>query len=165
MFIAHLPAGYLTARGAERCGAKHPLLMAACLLGSIAPDFDLLYFYLVDSCRHHHHSYFIHWPVVWLGLLLLSLLWLLWRRGGVAIPAVAFSASGLLHIALDGVVGDIQLFAPWSDEYYVLATVPALHKPWWLNFFLHWSMGIELLICSLAAGLFTMRLRKRPQHP
>ena len=161
MFIAHLPAGYLTARGAERCGAKHPLLMAASLLGSIAPDFDLLYFYLVDSCRHHHHSYCIHWPVVWLGLLLLSLLWLLWCRGGVAIPTVAFSASGLLHIALDGIVGDIQLFAPWSDEYYALASVPALHKPWWLNFFLHWSMGIELLICVAAIYLFFNNLRKQ----
>ena len=161
MFIAHIPAGYLAARAAERSGVKQRGLMAACLLGSIAPDFDLLYFYLVDSCRHHHHSYCIHWPVVWLGLLLLSGLWLLWRRGGVAIPAVAFSASGLLHIALDGIVGDIQLFAPWSDEYYALATVPALHKPWWLNFFLHWSMGIELLICVAAIYLFFKNLHKQ----
>ncbi|MDO5471599.1 MAG: metal-dependent hydrolase [Akkermansia sp.] len=161
MFIAHIPAGYLAARGAERCGIKHRLLMAACLLGSITPDIDLLYFYLVDACRHHHHSYFIHWPIVWLGLLLLSLLWLLWKRGGAAVPAVAFSAAGLLHVALDGVVGDIQLFAPWSDEYYALATVPARYQPWWLNFFLHWSMGIELLICAVATWLFLLRLRKK----
>lgn len=162
MFIAHLPAGYLTARGAERCGAKHPLLMVACLLGSIAPDFDLLYFYLVDSCRHHHHSYCIHWPVVWLGLLVLSLLWLAWRRSSAAGLAVAFAGNGLLHIALDGVVGDVQLFAPWSDEYYALATVPARYHPWWLNFFLHWSMGLELAICAAAGYLYLKKLRKRP---
>lgn len=161
MFIAHIPAGYLTARGAQHCGLRLRGLMAACIVGSIAPDLDLFYFYLGDSCRHHHHSYFIHWPVVWLGLLVLSLLWLAWRRSSAAGLAVAFAGSGLLHIALDGVVGDVQLFAPWSDEYYALATVPARYHPWWLNFFLHWSMGLELLICAAAGYLFLSNLRKK----
>lgn len=161
MFIAHIPDGYLAARAAERSGVKQRGLMAACLLGSIFPDFDLLYFYLADACQHHHHSYFIHWPVVWMGLLLLSGLWLATTRSRAAIVSIAFAGSGLLHVALDGVVGDIQLFAPWSDEYYALATVQARYQPWWLNFFLHWSMGIELLICALAAWLFIRRLRKK----
>ncbi len=154
MFIAHIPAGYLAARSAARCGLRQRGLMAACLLGSIAPDFDLLYFYLIDSCQHHHHSYFSHWPIVWVGLLLLSALWFIFQKGQMATAAIAFTGCGLLHIALDGIVGDIQLFAPWSNDYFALATVPARYKPWWLNFILHWSMIIELVICATAAYIY-----------
>lgn len=157
MFIAHIPAGYLAVQGAKRCGLRQRGLMLAGLTGAMAPDLDLLYFYLADACRHHHHSYFTHWPVVWLGLLLISLLWLLWRRSTTAGVLVAFAVSGVLHVALDVLVGDIQLFAPWSDRYYALATVPALYRPWWLNFFLHWSMLIELTICATAAIIFLRR--------
>lgn len=165
MFIAHLPAGYLAARGAERCGVRLRGLMASCLMGSIAPDLDLLYFYLVDSCRHHHHSYASHWPSLWLVALGTALLLLAWRRARWCILLVAFAACGVLHIAMDGVVGDIQLLAPWSHEYFALATVPARYKPWWLNFFLHWSMGIELLICAFAAVCFLARRSRRHNRP
>lgn len=164
MFIAHIPAGYLTAHVAKRCGQRLRGLMAACLLGSIAPDFDLLYFYLADSCQHHHHSYFSHWPVVWISLLLLSLLWFILRKGSAAQLSIIFTGNALLHIALDGVVGDVQLLAPWCDKYYALATVPARYTPWWLNFILHWSMIVELIICATAGYFFLSSVKKKRRN-
>ncbi len=164
MFIAHLPAGYLTAAAAQGCGLWVRGLMPACLAGSLAPDADLLYCYLADGGRVHHHLYWPHWPVVWLTLLLLSLAVYgpAGRRRAWALGAVFFCASALLHVALDGVVGDVPFFAPWSMRFYALARVEALYSPWWLNFFLHWSMLIELALCATALFLFIRRsCRKR----
>lgn len=163
MFIAHLPAGYVIARGFHRCGTMVRGGMAACLLGSLFPDIDLLWFYLVDGCRYHHHSYVTHWPVVWLLLLTAAGIGWMCHRRNMAVPVFFFAFSGLVHVLLDGVVGDIQLFAPWSDTYYALATVPARVQPWWLNFFLHWSMLVELLICAAAVWLLLSR-RSRGKH-
>lgn len=70
IFIAHLPAGYLLAKTifSRTLGAR--AVMAAALLGSITPDLDLLYFYTLDAQQRHHHSYWTHYPAVWLALML-----------------------------------------------------------------------------------------------
>lgn len=83
-----------------------------------------------------------------------------WRAEGVWL--LVFSGSGLLHILLDGIVGDIPLFAPWSMRFYALAEVPARMHPWWLNFLMHWSFLLELLTMMLAAGvMFSIREKKK----
>jgi inner membrane protein len=115
---------------------------------------DILYFHLVDHRQHHHHSYFTHFPSVWLGLVALSVLWKLRARGSVAaVLGIVFALNGLVHMVLDSVVGDVRWLAPLSDRAFALAAVPALYKPWWLNFLLHWSFLLEL---SLVAGAFAM---------
>lgn len=159
MFIAHLPAGYLVGRAARRAGAGGT--MAAALIGSILPDLDLFYFYLVDGRQHHHHSYWIHYPVVWVGLAGASALWLALtrRQSRRAWQAFILCLSGLVHIALDGVVGDVMLFAPFSHRFYALAHVEALYSPWWLNFLLHWSFAIELAITGAALWLLARECR------
>ncbi len=161
MFIAHLPAGYVTARAAQRCGLGVRGLMLACLVGSLLPDADLLYCYLVDGGRVHHHLYWPHWPIVWLLPLLVSLAaCLIPRLRAGALAAAFFFGSALLHVGLDGLVGDVPLFAPWSMEFYALATVEARYSPWWLNFFLHWSMLAELALTCAALFLLIRRCRR-----
>ena len=142
------------ARELHRCGAVSRGVFAACLVGSLLPDVDLFWCYLVDKGQFHHHGYVTHWPVLWVSLSAAALLWYGVRKSGAAAALLALAVSALVHVLLDGVVGDIQLFAPWSREYYALATVPAVYRPWWLNFFLHWSMLVELLICAWASYLF-----------
>lgn len=85
--------------------------MTATLLGAIAPDLDLFYFYTLDACRHHHHSYWTHYPSGWLALMLLA--WGVsrikrWSTGGTWL--LIFSMSGFLHLLLDCMVGDISLY-------------------------------------------------------
>lgn len=46
--------------------------MTAALLGAIAPDLDLFYFYTLDGRQHHHYSYWTHYPSVWFALMLLA---------------------------------------------------------------------------------------------
>ena len=167
MIIGHAPGAYIASTllhgrlFADRMSAKAFIL--AGVFGGIAPDLDMLYFHLVDQRQHHHHSYFSHWPLVWLGLLLLSLLLLRLRRNSRVAPlAVAFSMMGMLHMLLDSIVGDIWWFAPFVDQPYALFSVPALYKPWWLNFLLHWSFALELALWVWAGLLYRARRKAVP---
>lgn len=129
------------------------------MLGAVAPDFDLAYFYLVDERRHSHHSYWTHFPILWIGLLLLSLAWLRWGKlSDRAAFAAVFALNGLGHMVLDSVVGQISWLAPFADKPYSLFAVPAAYHIWWLNFLLHWSFVLELFIVAWAVYLW----RRRP---
>ncbi|PZU52841.1 MAG: hydrolase [Thauera sp.] len=167
MFIAHAPSGYLLAthfvERARSLPVRTGVAVTAGVIGGLAPDFDMLWFHLVDARQTHHHKYISHWPVLWLSLLLLALLWRHARPSSAsAIVLGVFAAGGLLHMVLDSVVGDIWWFAPFVDRPFALFTVPALYKPWWLNFFLHWSFALELAICAWALATYRRRRRTRP---
>ncbi len=161
MFLAHLPAGYLSAVAARQSGLRQRGAAVACLVGSLFPDIDLAYCYLVDGGQVHHHLYVTHFPLLWLALLLPALVacavarWRAW-----AMVAALFCGSCLLHLALDMLVGDIPLLAPWDMSLIALARVEARFSPWWLNFFLHWSMLVELAL--IAAAFIVWRRRRNP---
>lgn len=69
MIIGHLASGYVYSKLLSSRLASHGFatksVMIAGIVGAIAPDFDMLYFYLVDNRQHHHHSYWSHFPIVW----------------------------------------------------------------------------------------------------
>jgi len=165
MIIAHLPAGYviskLLVRHAEPLGVPATAFLWAGVIGAIAPDLDMFYFHLVDHRQHHHHTYFTHYPILWLVLLAASAIWLYnARTKNHAACAAIFSLNGLAHMFFDTIVGDIWWFAPWGNESFAFFTVPALYKPWWLNFLLHWSFALELAVLAWAIYLW-----RKPRHP
>ena len=155
MFFAHLPAGYLVSRCLNRGGPKTHLkwTLVAGMLGGIFPDVDLLYLYLLDATPQHHHTYWTHLPIAWLGLGLLT--WLAARHRDVAFrqALAAFLLGWLSHLLLDSLTGDIWWLYPLIDQPYSLAHVDALYQPWWMNFMLHWSMALELAIIAFAIWL------------
>jgi hypothetical protein len=163
MFIAHLPSGYLLSslllKRTRLLSISTRTIMLAGIIGAVAPDFDMLYFYLVDNRQTHHHRYFAHWPILWFGL---TLLCLLWRRFAPAseraIAVLVFSLGGMLHLLLDTFVGDIWWLAPFVDQPFALFSVPAVFKPWWLNFILHWSFAVELAIWLWAWLMYRRRV-------
>lgn len=145
MFIGHLPAGYICSKLIVN---TKPLILIG-MLGAIAPDFDLFYFYFIDYKQHQHHTYWSHYPIVWLGL---SSFFLILYKFSVqkALFGIIFAINGFIHILLDSIVGGIWWFAPFIDKPFVLFTVPAIYDPWWLNFILHWSFALELFILAWA---------------
>lgn len=158
MFIAHLPAGYITAKllfpRLTTPFASYQAFLFCSVVGAIFPDIDMFYFYLIDHKQHHHHSYVTHFPIVWGALLLLSCGWFYWAsKRKNALLAVIFCLSAFIHLFLDTIVGDIWWFAPFIDKSFALATVSARYQPWWLNFLLHWSFGLEILIILWAVYL------------
>jgi inner membrane protein len=160
MFIAHLPAGYIAARAYCRHLGITPLstIIMAGLVGGMVPDIDLVYGSLVDGGRVHHHRYWTHLPLVWLGISALA--WSLraktraWRH---VIAVFLLAAWG--HLLLDSVAGDIWWLWPWLDIPFSLVTIPSLHSHWWLNYLLHWTFALEVTIVAVAARL------KSPPRP
>lgn len=162
MFIAHLPAGYLLT---NRLVRMHPTrgstLLAVGLVCSVLPDFDLLYFYLVDHRRHVHHDYLTHTPFFWLmtaGLLVFCLVLAGKRQWLVLVWAGLLNA--LLHLLLDSFAADIRWLFPFSDLRVNLVHVPALHQPWILNFILHWTFLCELAIIAIGIAMFVRKWHK-----
>jgi len=179
MIIGHLPAGCIVSvwlfPRLRHCGVGFKAFLLAGLLGAVAPDIDMLYFHWVDHRQHHHHTYATHFPIVWAALCAISIAWwLASKRTGRATLAVVFSLNGFIHILLDSVVGDVWWGAPFFDTGpFALASVPARFSPWWLNFMLHWSFGLELAL--VAGAVVAWRLKGRlllgrggtalPAHP
>ena len=152
VIIGHIPAGYLVAallqRHVRKWGVNRSQVLIASLAGSVAPDTDLLWFYLIDNRQYHHHTYWPHYPIVWGGIFAASVIC---NRASIfsrpSFLLLIFATAGLIHMALDSIVGDIWWFAPWLDKPYSLFTVPARFKFWWLNFILHWSFILEIALC------------------
>jgi hypothetical protein len=155
MFIAHLPAGYIVSKFLLNKNnvpkVDHKAFLIAGMLGAVFPDIDMLYFYLLDNRQHHHHQYFTHYPIVWLTLLMVALVWKILKPDSIkSLFLMFFAFNAFIHLCLDTIVGDIWWLAPFVDQPFSLFTVPALYHPWWLNFFLHWSFALEVSICLWA---------------
>lgn len=166
MIIGHLPAGYIASTllfsRFEVPGLVRKAFLAAGMLGAIAPDLDMFYFYFLDHRAHSHHSYVTHFPIVWLTLLGLSSLWHR-RSADRARPALAviFTLNGFIHMFLDYIGSNIHWLAPFINQPFSLFTVAAVYEPWWLNFILHRSFGLELAIVLWAFWLWR---RERPGY-
>lgn len=152
MFFAHLPAGYLAGRALlQRCPVNSPKwVLAAGMAGGVWPDIDLLYLYLLDTTPQHHHTYWTHLPVAWLGLALMAWIASRERSPEFRVALAGFFLGWASHLLLDSLTGDIWWLYPLIGRPYSLAHVEAIYQPWWMNFLLHWSMAVELAIISFA---------------
>lgn len=132
MLTAHLPAGYCLSRVT---GTSLPGALPVMLLFSVLPDFDLLWFYLVDNRSIHHHRYWVHIPAFWLvaGTLAAALLWRTPYRNLVFVALAAI----MLHLVLDSLVGGILWLAPFDNTLYHLVEVKPGGFHWLLTFVLH----------------------------
>lgn len=147
MFIGHLPGAYLIFRATAPNLGK--LAFAAAMIGAVAPDIDILWFYLVDDRGHHHHSYLTHRPIIWAGFLLVGLLIRQWLyRVGTFLTFLG--AGGLVHLLLDSITGEVAWLWPLSNATYPLVTVQATHSHWILSFLNHWTFKVEILITVVA---------------
>ncbi len=149
MLIAHLPSGYLLARAGR---AKAAAFWAA-LLGSVAPDFDMIWFHLIDQGRVLHHEYWSHLPAFWGVLALIGLPLLRFAKRDWLRPVAFFFAGIFLHLILDTLVGGIIWGWPFDERQYQLAVVPARYGHWVINFMLHWSFLAEIAILLAAIWL------------
>lgn len=169
MLIAHAPAGYLLANAlGPRLGAGKSRVKSLLWTGvffSVAPDLDLLWFYLVSDRTVHHHMYFPHWPLFWLVLAALSFLAARLLRKPGWVPYIVMGLStALLHLALDTFNSAMYWLAPFSWQRTTFFEVPAVYGWWVWNFILNWTFLAEVAIC-LAALCVWRRSRSGPTAP
>jgi hypothetical protein len=118
----------------------------------VFPDVDLVYFYLFDHQRTHHHLYWTHIPAFWLAACAGVLL--AWTANRELRPPVAlwsFLLGVLSHLLLDSIIGDSYWLIPFSYQPFSLFIVHPRYSPWFLNFIMHWVFGVELLLGAWAA--------------
>jgi inner membrane protein len=161
MLIAHLPAGFILGTLARDVSGNARAIMPAALLGSVAPDLDMFYFYLVDGQQTHHHSYLTHWPLFWLGLGCVVLSLARWLRPRFGTAALVFFVAVMTHMVLDSIAAPMQWLMPFNDASVELVTIPARYSHWVLSFVLHWTFALEITICACAAFLAVKQLRQR----
>jgi inner membrane protein len=163
MFIGHLPAGYLFTKYLQKRLSTEQYLWLG-LLGSVFPDFDIFYFYLIDQRQTLHHSYWTHLPFYWIILFLVtvSLLYAFKKRAYI-IPAIFFYANILLHFALDTIVGKIEWLFPFSSRSLYLFEVPAIYDWWVWNFVFHWTFLFEIAVIAWA-GVAVYKTYKERSH-
>jgi inner membrane protein len=153
MIIAHLPSGYLLARGT---GHRRGMLLGAALLGAVLPDFDMLYFHFVDHSVHHHR-FWPHIPAIWAVITLTVLPLVRWLRPSWFAPVVLLLAGVWLHLVLDTWAGDIMWLWPYSDRLFHVFGVPATQSNWVLSFVLHWTFLAEVAIILAAIFVYFRR--------
>jgi len=158
MFIAHLPAGYLLSRQilkSERDKLNYLRFLSVGLIASIAPDFDLAYFYLIDNRQHPHHSYWTHIPIFWVGIyaLLVYPVYRLFNRLGVKLLSL-FLICGLLHMVLDSIASGIKWLYPFNTDYHGIWRIPSVYDWWVANYLFHWTFVLEIVITLTAALQF-----------
>ena len=153
MLIAHAPTGMLMAAVLIKLKPQAVSWQRWYLMGAVMgmlPDLDMLRFYWVDHRQYHHHVYVPHWPIVWLSISVLALVWYGIKQSKAAACAVLLGLTGISHMVLDSVVGDIGWLKPWHDGLYAILEVSNRYSPWQLNFIIHWSFAMELGLLLLA---------------
>jgi len=165
MLIAHLPSGYILGRFAQKRRRGTPGIMIAAPVGSVIPDIDMLYFHFVDGGRTHHHAYFTHWPLFWAATGLLALVLAKWRAPQHLAMVGAFFAAAMMHMVLDTVASPILWLMPFDPQKFEFVTVPATYRSWVMSFVLHWTFGLELLICAWALALGIRRSQPDASPP
>lgn len=159
MFIAHLPAGYLLTKFlikqkevSSYTKQQHRALLFIGLLGSILPDLDLLYFFLIDNRQHGHHSYWTHIPYYWTTLFLISFVYckMVHANRFIVTALLVLYLNIMLHLVLDTLVGGIHWLYPINQSYLYLVDIQPRFQWWVWNFVLHWTFALELLIILLA---------------
>ncbi|MAF25694.1 hypothetical protein CL634_09010 [bacterium] len=167
MIIAHIPAGYLVGKASSLFSRKNRnIYMCAGILGSFAPDLDVIYFYQYTDHTVNHHYFWSHIPYYWMVIAGYSLFLLLLLGKRSFLAGSMFFLNVFLHLALDTVVGGIAWRYPKDDTLMRLIDVPAKLNPteiydyglpgWILNIANHWTFQIELAIVFTAAIVFSV---------
>ncbi len=158
MQYAHLPTGYIISnllfKRFRKCQVSYKTFLCSGMIGAIAPDFDMIYFFFKDHIFHHTHRFYSHYPVIWLSLLLLSLLWMWLHNSHSQNPALAviFTLNGFVHMFLDTIESPI----------YWLARPGSVGEPFCIEQYLPWtSASLEFFILFGALCLWNKKLIMR----
>lgn len=161
MLIGHLPAGYIASHFYTK-RVKSLICGYWLMLGSIFPDFDLLYFYTIDNRQHLHHTYLPHLPITWVGIFLILMVFKYFKiTPKFTKYAIAFLVGASLHVLLDSHVGGMSWLHPFDKTHFYMIHVPNIYPYTVLNFVLHWTFLAEVGLCIWAIFIFIKKLKKR----
>ena len=155
MFLGHLPAGYLLSTFSVRKWQLSKYAFWSGLLGSVFPDFDLFYFYLIDGRQTLHHEYWMHLPSAWAVIACVGFVLLFVTKKRDWLPIwLLFIVNIFLHLVLDSMAGGVLWMHPFSTRSFQLFFIPSVYGFWVWNFVLHWTFLFEIALIISAVVLF-----------
>jgi len=166
MLIAHLPAGYILTKTFQNRDNNYALLWLG-LLGSVTPDFDLLYFYTIDNRQTLHHEYLFHTPVFWLAVMAVAycvglIIVKQYKIDNYFFGMKLFFGGIFLHLILDTVAEHgIRWVYPFDETMYYFMSIPRRYDWWLKSFVLHPYFALEVGITFYALWIFFKSKRIR----
>ena len=154
MLIAHMPAGYIVSKIANK---KTSSLYTICgLIFSVWPDLDLFYYYFFDKTGTFHHTYFTHLPFVAVisFLIMFSLTFIKGLKKHCPYYWLFYINWGV-HLVCDTFTGGIAWLYPFNDMLFTIINIPPISPNWVISFIFHWSFTIEIAIVIWAVVLFS----------
>lgn len=155
MLFAHIPAGYILTKTLQKKLNVSKYLWIG-LLGSMLPDFDMLYFYFVDNKQTLHHAYWFHVPFFWLCLLGIVIIFNTFlKKTSTKLFSIFLFSGVFLHLILDSIIEHgIKWFYPFFDKSVYFVTIPAVYDWWAWSFIFHPSFITEISIITAAGYVF-----------
>lgn len=163
MLIGHLPAGYFLTRFLIK-KAKLPLnklWLGLGLLGSVLPDFDIIYPILFKNSIGSHRLFFTYIPLFWVVLIIICLsLYFLYKKPWIKYSVLIIFANVFLHLLLDTAFVGVRWLWPFYDGLigvYNVGLTGGFIVP---NYFEHWYWYLEIALWLLAVGHVILSYKK-----
>lgn len=128
MLFAHAPLGFLSAFTTKKLWKKFQLtkeeqylMLAVGFVAGAIPDIDLVYYYLFNA-EGTHRAFLTHVPLTYVILFIVgAAITLALKRHKWFVGVTVFSIAVMSHLVTDMFVAQIQLFYPFSTEFYGIA--------------------------------------------
>ena len=149
MLIGHLPAGYFITRYLIKKN-KLPLnkfWLGLGLLGSVLPDFDLIYTLFINTTISSHRNLPTYIPLFWLILFLLCLAsYAIWHKKWIKYGAIVLFGNVLIHLILDTPFVGVKWLWPFYDKLVGIYNVGLTSGFLVENYFQHWYWYLEIAL-------------------
>ena len=159
MLIAHLPAGYILFKAFDKKNTflanDRKMLIFGMLLGSVLPDVDTIWFYLVSNRSEVHHNYWTHTPFFWTVVFVLIYAFSrVLKLRKTSLFALWSWLSITLHLVLDSIPGQIRWAWPFSNHAVQFVEILPTHDWWVLSFIFHWTFLLEIVVFVVAIFIY-----------
>ncbi|MFA6304747.1 MAG: metal-dependent hydrolase [Patescibacteria group bacterium] len=153
MLIGHLPAGYFLTRWLIKKNRLpiSKLWLGLGLLGSVLPDFDIIYPILFKNSIGSHRYFFTYIPLFWLVLVLIGwLFYKIYKKSWLKYSTIIIFANVFLHLFLDTAFVGVRWLWPFYDGLIGVYNVGFTGGFLVDNYFHHWYWYLEIVIWLLA---------------
>lgn len=156
MIIGHLPAGYFTTRYLIK-RQKLPLnkwWLGLGIISAILPDLDYIYWLLSNDQADTHRGYITTYPIIYLGLFLISLLiYLFYKRQWLKNAIILIFINIFVHFLLDTPFYGVKWFYPLCNQEVGIYNVGSYTNGSGIqvqNYFTHWYWYLEITLWVVA---------------
>jgi inner membrane protein len=167
MLIAHLPAGYILTKFMQKKSDIQCCLWLG-LLGSIFPDFDIMYLYIAEDTGTFHRQYWTHLPIFWLCITMIFFVttYFINFNKKVICGGLFFLMNIWGHLILDTTMAPVYWLKPLMAKGFQLfdLNIAPVYASWFFNYMMHPFFLSEITLCIGAIVMWISSRNKLKQY-